>query len=754
MRKLKIVIAVAGGLFFANAVHSQSDAAAIDSNILRQLDNLMDSWYAKTAEYHHNSQAPFGDGGYENANEDSVIIHRLRLLTDQTFFPMVYNDEIRNYIRLYIRKTKHVSIVLGLAKQYFPMFEEALDKYDCPLELKYLAVIESALNPLAVSRAGATGLWQFMYNTGKIYGLEVTTLVDHRRDPLRATDAAARHLKDLSELFNGDWLLAIAAYNCGQGNVKKAIVRSGGKTNFWDIYNYLPKETRGYIPAFYGAWFAMQYYDKYGIEPAEIKFSLTDTVYVDKTIHLQQIASVLGLPIDELRVLNPQYKRDIIAGSATPLELTLPVEYILPFEQMRDSIYAYNKDAYFSPQVVKYETEPAATVSGDYKQTPIKHTVKTGESLNIIARKYHTTAAEIAKNSKIGSAATIHPGQQLIVGYTKTFVPKPKQTEVVQSNIPIAATTKKDTVVMLEKPTPPAETKPTARIVKDTVFTTKVEEMFIVFRDTSFTTKREKVVMTITDRVLPVETEKEKEEAIIEDTVLLAEAEQAEITIEDRALLALIGQEETTTENVALPIETATITEEAVLPIETEQPEPIIENVVLPIETEPITEEAALPIETKSKETITEESALPIETEQTETITKEAALPIETKQTETITENTALPDRTEPVRTAIRLPIEVKQPATTQKDTIFVLGTGRTYPKEDFAKDTKEELMTGSVVYVNGKKYVMYKIEQGDNLFQIATKFKPTTMDEIAKANQLVNGSVLRVGQLIKIPIY
>jgi membrane-bound lytic murein transglycosylase D len=432
MRKIKVNLIIGCFCLVGLSAHSQGDTMTIDSSILDPLDHLMNSWYAKKAAYHNNSQVPFEDGGYENASEDSLYMHRLELLTNQTFFPMVYNDEIRAYIRMYIRKAKQVSVMLGLAKNYFPLFEELLDKYGCPLELKYLAVIESALNPVAVSRAGATGLWQFMYNTGKLYGLEVTTLVDNRRDPFLSTDAAARHLKDLSDLFQGDWVLAIAAYNCGQGNVKKAIVRSGGKTNFWEIYNYLPKETRGYVPAFYGAWYVMQYYDKYGIVPAAMQFALTDTVHIDKSIHFQQIAAVLNLPIEEIRLLNPQYKRDIIAGSTSAAVLNLPIGYVLLFERLKDSIYSYNNNLYFASQMINFEPAStsnltststkttSSTASGDYKLTPKKHTVKSGESLNIIAKKYRTSVTEIAKLNKIRTTATIHPGQQLIVGYTKT----------------------------------------------------------------------------------------------------------------------------------------------------------------------------------------------------------------------------------------------------------------------------------------------------------------------------------------------
>jgi len=206
-----------GRIFSQEIFHiKQCDA---DSAIVEQMDNLMSSWYAKMADYHENSQSPMKEKELNYTDTDSIMMHRLRILTNKTVFPMVFNDEIRSYINMYIRKNRLVSLLLGLAKYYFPMFEETLDKYDCPLELKYLAVIESALNPIAVSRAGATGLWQFMYNTGKMYGLEVTTMVDYRCDPLRSTDAAARHLSDLSKLFFNDWVLAMAAYNCGSGNV-------------------------------------------------------------------------------------------------------------------------------------------------------------------------------------------------------------------------------------------------------------------------------------------------------------------------------------------------------------------------------------------------------------------------------------------------------------------------------------------------------------------------------------------------------
>jgi membrane-bound lytic murein transglycosylase D len=421
-------------LFFGKTTLAQeifkTKQLSSDSSIIEQLDILMSTWYVKKMNYHENSQSPIVEKEFYSSNTDSVMIHRLKILTNKTVFPMVFNDEIRAYINMYIRRKQSVSVLLGLAKYYFPFFEETLDKYNCPLELRYLAVIESALNPVAVSTAGATGLWQFMYNTGKMYGLEVTTMVDYRCDPYKSTDAAARHLSDLSQMFFNDWVLALAAYNCGAGNVKKAIVRSGGKTNFWEIYNYLPRETRGYIPAFYGAWYVMQYYDKYEIEPAEMKFGQVDTFLITEKLHFQQISSVINISVDEIKALNPQYKRNIIPLSEDPMYLVLPVEYSVAFELMKDSIYRYNVEQFF-PQPSISIGEMAQTVSGEnenYRLQPKTHTIKSGESLSIIARKYRTNVSDLAKMNKISVNTTIYPGKKLTVGYNKIPVPRPKAT--------------------------------------------------------------------------------------------------------------------------------------------------------------------------------------------------------------------------------------------------------------------------------------------------------------------------------------
>ena len=416
---------------FAQTYDFANKTIGADSVIIKQLDDLMNSWYAKNTSYREQSQKPFKQIDVNTENSDSVIMLRLKAITDETVFPMVFNPEIRNYILLYLKRKQKVSTLLGLSKSYFPMFEESLDKYGCPLELRYLAVIESALNPNAVSRAGATGLWQFMYNTGKLYGLEVTTLLDDRRDPQKATDAAARHLKDLSNIFFGDWVLAMAAYNCGAGNVKKAIVRSGGKTNFWEIYNYLPKETRGYIPAFYGAWYAMQYYDKYGITPTTARFGQVDTVQVTDKIHFQQITSVLGISLDELKALNPIYKKNIIPASNTPMTLVLPVKYVSNFILLQDSIRNYEKDVYFSSPTVAesiFNKEIVIDSNAEYRLEARYHIVKAGESLSIIARKYGTNITELAKLNKMSINTTIHPNQRIIVGYKKILIPKVTST--------------------------------------------------------------------------------------------------------------------------------------------------------------------------------------------------------------------------------------------------------------------------------------------------------------------------------------
>src|SRR5574344_355309 len=274
---------------------------------IHKLDNMMEAWFARQNQAKIRSLYSLEDcdTAYIPQDADSLIAMRLSRL--ETVIPITLNAKTKAFIELYVYKRKaSASYILGKAQYYFPKMQRIFDQYNVPEELIYLTIIESALNPLAVSSAGATGIWQFMYNTGKMYGLDVNTFIDDRRDPMKATVAAAKHLKDLYDIF-GDWSMVIAAYNCGAGNVRKAIQRSGGKTGFWNIYPYLPSETRNYFPAYCGALYMMKFYKMYGIVPSKVPLPLnSDTVMVNKEVHFEQLSHVLNISMDELKSLNPQ----------------------------------------------------------------------------------------------------------------------------------------------------------------------------------------------------------------------------------------------------------------------------------------------------------------------------------------------------------------------------------------------------------------------------------------------------------------
>ena len=355
------------------------------------LDSLMGLYMSKT-------YLSTGDCNMKDENPTFTpeeYIERLRRMP--TIMEMGYNDIVQRFIDRYMGRLRHsVSYMLGAANFYVPIFEEALEAYQVPLELKYLPVIESALNPKAVSRVGATGLWQFMLGTGKMYGLEVNSLVDERRDPVRASYAAARYLRDLYRIF-GDWNLVIAAYNCGPGNINKAIRRSGGFKDYWLLYPYLPAETRGYVPAFIAANYAMTYYCEHNICPMTTKLPLqTDTIVVDRDVHLEQIAAVLDLDIEMLRSLNPQYRRDIVPGTSKKYAIRLPMADTGRFIDMQDSIYNYRTTELLTKRAVVEVNDDQPTFRS--KKSVRRGRVSARKSRN--ARRGRTSAAKKRSTAK------------------------------------------------------------------------------------------------------------------------------------------------------------------------------------------------------------------------------------------------------------------------------------------------------------------------------------------------------------------
>ena len=343
---------------------------------------------------------------------DSIIMQRLEQLNQNTTMELSYNAIVARYIELYANKRRNLtSKMLGLSEIYFPMFEEMLDKYDVPLEIKYLAIVESALNASATSRAGAKGLWQFMYATGKMYGLQVSSVIDDRCDPYKATDAACRHLKDLYKIYN-NWELALAAYNCGSGNVNKAIRRSGGKTNYWQLWQYLPTETRGYVPAFIAVVYVMNYAVEHNIYPLEpsIFAHQIDTVTVKQFLSFDQISEMLGIQYDLLSFLNPPYKKGIIPASSTKSYiLRLPYQYSGLFIMNEDSLYAYKTQKGIEKEQIMAELKTLESQEMQY------HKVKSGETLSSIAVKYRCSVKNLQTWNGLKPNAILKIGQRLIV---------------------------------------------------------------------------------------------------------------------------------------------------------------------------------------------------------------------------------------------------------------------------------------------------------------------------------------------------
>lgn len=393
------------------------------------LDSLMNLYMSKTY--------LSIDGDCQTASESPAytkenLMERLKRLP--TVMEMPYNEVVQKFIDRYAGRLRHsVSYMLGASNFYMPIFEEALEAYGLPLELKYLPIIESALNPKAVSRVGATGLWQFMLVTGKQYGLEVNSLVDERRDPVKASYAAAHYLSDLYKIF-GDWSLVIASYNCGPGNINKAIHRAGGVKDYWQIYPYLPRETRGYVPAFIAANYIMTYYSDHNICALRTQLpAQTDTVVVNRNVHLSQIADVLGIDINVLRTLNPEYRRDIVPGTTKPSAIKMAMADVTRFIDSQDSIYNYNAselllkrdEVYVNDDIPTFTTNKKGRRGRTTASRRTKHTrgkaasgrsvtVRRGDTLSEIARRNGTTVAKLRKLNGI-RGNNIQAGKKLKV---------------------------------------------------------------------------------------------------------------------------------------------------------------------------------------------------------------------------------------------------------------------------------------------------------------------------------------------------
>lgn len=441
MNKILMLAAAIRIFTMPTDIQAQTDKPACGYNpIVAAVDSLMVLQYISAGEFSVDT-AKIRELGYEEGQvpefPDLVYEYRIGSMNSQSPVPFVYNKHVRAYIDVYtVRKRDQLSRMLGLAELYFPIFERYLDLYNLPLELKYIAIIESALNPLAVSRSGATGLWQFMYNSSRMFDLEVNSYMDERRDPVQATIAACKYLQYLYRVF-GDWQLVIASYNGGPGKVRNAIIRSGGKTSFWEIRPYLPLETQNYVPAFMGAAYAMQYHYEHNVLPEKPRyyFHQTDYVMVERDLPLAHVSKVLGIPMEVLRYLNPVYKKDHIPYDGEPMRLVLPTEMVSPFIKNEKQIYEYKEPSadFHSIQ------QGAGSTKGRVK---IIHNVNPGDFFHRLAVDYNCTVDDILVWNNIRKQDGLLVGQKIIIWvpenqahiYDNEKAKKPEQITMTQTS--------------------------------------------------------------------------------------------------------------------------------------------------------------------------------------------------------------------------------------------------------------------------------------------------------------------------------
>lgn len=440
MNKKTILLAITMCIGGSSTILAQTDTVTVDEITVTDdkgikevvafpeamnydLDSLMNLYMSKTY-LDEDNDCQMKDVNPVFAKE--VYIERLKHMP--TVIEMPYNDVVQKFIDRYSGRLRHsVSYMLGASNFYMPIFEEALEAYNLPLELKYLPIIESALNPKAVSRVGATGLWQFMLATGKQYDLKVNSLIDERCDPVKSSYAAAHYLSDLYKIF-GDWNLVIAAYNCGPAQINKAIHRADGERDYWQIYPYLPKETRGYVPAFIAANYIMNYYCEHNICPMTTRLpAQTDTVVVKRNVHLEQIAAVCNIDIEQLRALNPSYRRDIIPGTtAIEASVRLPQTDIGKFIDNEEEVYEYKADELLPNRSVVIVNDNTPAISSRPKARSGRSarnrkvsggktiTIRSGQTLSEIAKRNGTTVAKLKRLNGLKNS-NIRAGKKLRV---------------------------------------------------------------------------------------------------------------------------------------------------------------------------------------------------------------------------------------------------------------------------------------------------------------------------------------------------
>ncbi|XOV66192.1 MAG: LysM peptidoglycan-binding domain-containing protein [Fluviicola sp.] len=395
----------------------------VNARMVETIDQSLLMFYTEAASKTGNVDSVIEKLNFESSDvptySDAVYCDRLNTLNELSPFHLDCNEATLNTIKFFAEKRRgFIKVCMGRSELYFDMFEEKLDDYGLPIELKYLAVIESGLRPQVKSRAGACGLWQFMYRTGRMFGLEQNSYVDERMDPEKATDAACQYLKKLYGMYN-DWNLALAAYNAGPGNVNKAIRRSGNKKTYWEVRPFLPRETQGYVPNFIAAAYMISYHKEHNIVPEEamIKYYELDTMCLQKGVHMETISDLLEISLEDIQRLNPIYKRNYIPkGVIEPYCVTLPLDEIGKLVSLEDSLYSLEKEKYDTPTIDDPST-PEQTSTSTSTSSYAYHKVKSGETLGTIASKHGTTVSELQRLNGL-SSSRIYVGQRLKVKAT------------------------------------------------------------------------------------------------------------------------------------------------------------------------------------------------------------------------------------------------------------------------------------------------------------------------------------------------